>query len=412
MGCILYEMCALKVPFDAPNISGLVQKICRGPIPSPPSTFSSFTRQLCSDMLNRNPNSRPSPEDILARPKIQEIVKEMLGEAQAGVGEGDVSPPALAEVQIPASARQGAYKVGDSVEYNSTAHKDWLHATVIKADADGRIVIDLKPNTWLSREEQAVKIRPRRAQKENVAPPRACASPLRERSPHKCGTPMQVQRSPSVGAFEPSPRRQPVAVPQRSPSVGALDRVPPSPQRGITPNRGRSYENLTPAQYKKNDNVEYYSATHKDWLPAVIVNTDAEGRIIIDLKPNTWISKDEQASKIRLRRKCAQDFGPRGVSPLRQRSSSHDAPGSRAGTPQRSPSRGREMSPAPVNKGGTPWRKHSDPPSRGASPRAGGGPAVANQTPRMRPPGIPRVSDSPMRRRSAVGAAGMAIAGA
>jgi hypothetical protein len=36
---------------------------------------------------------------------------------------------------------------------------------------------------------------------------------------------------------------------------------------------------------------------------------------------------------------------------------------------------------------------------------------VPNQTPRMRPPGIPRVSDSPLRRRSAVGAAGMAIAG-
>ena len=31
MGCVLYEMCALKVPFDAPNISALVQKIVRGP---------------------------------------------------------------------------------------------------------------------------------------------------------------------------------------------------------------------------------------------------------------------------------------------------------------------------------------------------------------------------------------------
>ena len=32
MGCILYELCALKVPFDATNLSGLVGKICRGAV--------------------------------------------------------------------------------------------------------------------------------------------------------------------------------------------------------------------------------------------------------------------------------------------------------------------------------------------------------------------------------------------
>merc|ERR1719343_1058275 len=37
MGCILYELCALKVPFDAPNISKLVEKICRGPTPPSPA---------------------------------------------------------------------------------------------------------------------------------------------------------------------------------------------------------------------------------------------------------------------------------------------------------------------------------------------------------------------------------------
>merc|ERR1719414_1123818 len=42
MGCILYECCALRVPFEAANISGLVQKICRGPTPTvPPPTRTS-----------------------------------------------------------------------------------------------------------------------------------------------------------------------------------------------------------------------------------------------------------------------------------------------------------------------------------------------------------------------------------
>merc|ERR1719161_1556351 len=48
MGCILYELCALKVPFDAPNISGLVQKIIRSPTPSVPAKYSEFVRNICS----------------------------------------------------------------------------------------------------------------------------------------------------------------------------------------------------------------------------------------------------------------------------------------------------------------------------------------------------------------------------
>eukprot|EP00971_Amphidinium_carterae_P235643 4676276-Amphidinium_carterae.1 len=33
MGCILYEMCALKVPFDAVSMPKLIQEIIRGQVP-------------------------------------------------------------------------------------------------------------------------------------------------------------------------------------------------------------------------------------------------------------------------------------------------------------------------------------------------------------------------------------------
>lgn len=441
MGCILFEMCALKVPFDAPSISGLVQKICRGPIPTVPGNFSPFTRTLCNEMLNRNANQRPTPEDVLARPRIQSIVKELHADALADKNaeadkENVMAAPVAEKAMDAANGGSGqSYKKGDLVEYNSTAHKDWLNATVVNADGDGRIVIDLKPNTWISKEEQSGKIRPRRGANGNAAPARPSASPMRQQGPHPgakgvAGSPM-VQRSPSAGAFEP-PRRgagTPLGAQNRSPSVDAIQRPQPSPQ---PPSRVRSADNLAqvrgasptpsarapspspsvPGGYKKNEPVEYFSATHKDWLPAVVINVNAEGKIVIDLKPNTWLCKDEQASKIR-RRKFVQEPVPRragagAASPLRQRSPS--APGSRAGTPQRSPSRGaREPSPDPSARGGAAWRANT--PSRAASPR-GGAPVVANGTPRVRPPGIPRVADSPQRRRSAVGAAGMVIAGA
>eukprot|EP00931_Biecheleriopsis_adriatica_P060437 TRINITY_DN362_c0_g1_i1.p1 TRINITY_DN362_c0_g1~~TRINITY_DN362_c0_g1_i1.p1 ORF type:complete len:515 (+),score=88.94 TRINITY_DN362_c0_g1_i1:30-1547(+) len=202
MGCILYELCALKVPFDAPNISSLVQRICRGPTPQLPSGYSDTLRQLCNEMLHRNPNSRPSAETILLRPAMQAMVKQMLEQAQAahegaaasggsgpeGAQEATPSLPSAPAVSGPYAECAGSYRKGDLVEYHSSTHRDWLPAQVIDVDPDGRVLIDLKPGTWIPKATQAMLVRPRR-----IAPPAAPVSGARA-----CATP-QRQRSPSVG---------------------------------------------------------------------------------------------------------------------------------------------------------------------------------------------------------------------
>ncbi|CAJ1397436.1 unnamed protein product [Effrenium voratum] len=223
MGCILYELCALKVPFDAPNISTLVQRICRGPTPALPSSYSDFLRQLNTEMLSRNPAHRPSAETILQRPPMQAMVKHMLEEAQAAQeGRDRMSsghkthdtplppppPPAPAPgVSGPYADFAGTYRKGDFIEYHSSTHKEWLPAQIIDADQEGRIVIDLKPGTWIARAAQAMQVRPRRTSPPVPAP---AVAPMRQRSPRR-------QRSPSVGRparefailREPSPWHRP-----------------------------------------------------------------------------------------------------------------------------------------------------------------------------------------------------------
>jgi len=56
---------------------------------------------------------------------------------------------------------------------------------------------------------------------------------------------------------------------------------------------------MLPAVYKKGDLIEYHSSSHREWLPAVVINTNETGDIIIDLKPNTWISLEVQSTKVR-----------------------------------------------------------------------------------------------------------------
>merc|ERR1719443_814806 len=130
------------------------------------------------------------------------------------------------------------------------------------------------------------------------------------------------------------------------------------------PGSGGPYSEFA-GRYQKSSLVEYHSHTHKDWLPATVVNVDVEGRIVIDLKPNTWINLDTQAHDVRPRR-SSPGYGAAmagaavacaaGVAtPLRQRSPSIGAPigSARGSTPQR----GRDMSPTPAPfLGGVPAR--------------------------------------------------------
>eukprot|EP00928_Gymnodinium_smaydae_P011395 TRINITY_DN14209_c4_g1_i1.p1 TRINITY_DN14209_c4_g1~~TRINITY_DN14209_c4_g1_i1.p1 ORF type:complete len:696 (-),score=140.69 TRINITY_DN14209_c4_g1_i1:320-2407(-) len=485
MGCILYEMCALKVPFDAPNIPGLVQKIVRGAIPAVPSTYSSICRQLVQEMLDRNPQQRPGTDDILKKPQIQGIVRKMLENVQLDGGGGDAAPaapgpslpasamrqpsepsaPAASALEGPYKEHAGQYHKDALVEYNSSAHKSWLPARVIKVDSNGKIVIDLKPNTWISREEQATKVRPRQEAPKmqppsmqrspsigsargggaaapsprnyqqrvpSAGPPGSArgASPMMRRSPSvcsnggrepaagvpstpgRCASPMQ--RRPSYGGgvqASPSSARSPAYPGGRPPSLGAspsngamaqqspgFNRRPSSAARGASP----LHRSPSPAAggavgpFRVGELVEYHSVSHKEWLPATVLKVDDEDRVVIDLKPNTWISKEEQASKLRRRKPAVR------VPPVR--------PSSRGASPAASPLVGRRQSSVDrsVNggfAGGSPssgFARAASPrrvPSRdGLGSRGGSVNGSGDSTPGVRPPGIPRAANaSPLR---------------
>lgn len=97
LGCILYELVALRVPFDASSLQSLVTKITRGPAPVLPGHVSAELRQLCSDLLQREQNSRPSAPEIIQRPIVQAEIRRMLREEQAKKAAKPPPPPAVDE---------------------------------------------------------------------------------------------------------------------------------------------------------------------------------------------------------------------------------------------------------------------------------------------------------------------------
>lgn len=65
LGCVLYEMAALRPPFTAHDLSGLYKKICTGIFDRIPYIYSSDLQTVISSLLQLDPKKRPDTEQLL-----------------------------------------------------------------------------------------------------------------------------------------------------------------------------------------------------------------------------------------------------------------------------------------------------------------------------------------------------------
>ena len=75
LGVLLYEMCALKPPFNGANIHMLAMQIVRGQYQQLPTCFSYELRGLVNKMLNQDPNKRPNINDVLNTRILKDRIK-------------------------------------------------------------------------------------------------------------------------------------------------------------------------------------------------------------------------------------------------------------------------------------------------------------------------------------------------
>lgn len=73
LGCVLYEITTLRVPFEATNIHQLSQRILKSKPPAIHPAYSRGLSDLIAAMLSKNPERRPSARQILNFPYIRVI---------------------------------------------------------------------------------------------------------------------------------------------------------------------------------------------------------------------------------------------------------------------------------------------------------------------------------------------------
>ena len=76
LGCILYELCCYKHPFNANSQGALILKIIKGKFESIPNVYSEELKKLVEDLLKRDFKVRPTVREVLKRKEIIEKSKE------------------------------------------------------------------------------------------------------------------------------------------------------------------------------------------------------------------------------------------------------------------------------------------------------------------------------------------------
>lgn len=77
LGCIIYELCTLKVPFRAKSISSLSKAVIKGVYEPIPNIYSKDLKRLIAFLLNVDMRKRPNVDQILSCDFIKEKMKEL-----------------------------------------------------------------------------------------------------------------------------------------------------------------------------------------------------------------------------------------------------------------------------------------------------------------------------------------------
>ncbi|XP_030600547.1 serine/threonine-protein kinase Nek3 [Archocentrus centrarchus] len=78
LGCVLYELCTLRHPFQASSWKSLILKVCRGAYPPLPSHLPYELQYLVKQMFKTNPKDRPSLHTILTSHRVSRLLRAHL----------------------------------------------------------------------------------------------------------------------------------------------------------------------------------------------------------------------------------------------------------------------------------------------------------------------------------------------
>jgi hypothetical protein len=213
--------------------------------------------------------------------------------SSAGVHE---NRPAVHESRPLDKQSSSGYQVGEEVEYHSSSYNSWIAAQVLGINPDGTLELNVRPKASASlvrRKPPAQGEVSTPSQATSLAPSLLCepsapqeAGSARESDPHQPAEPppcVERPRSPLMqrrGSGLGGPHGQVAAKRVEKQEHVGTDLYPPPASVNAT----------VDARLKVGDRVEYYSQSYSEWLPAVVLQFNADGTVDLDVKQEASIS--------------------------------------------------------------------------------------------------------------------------
>lgn len=85
LGCVLYEMCTLRHPFNGRAMDDVMNSIMKSKTPRIPTFYDLDLQRIVRKMLSKDPTKRPTIHDIIAEPLIKYKAFALLGRTQGRI---------------------------------------------------------------------------------------------------------------------------------------------------------------------------------------------------------------------------------------------------------------------------------------------------------------------------------------
>lgn len=120
LGVVLYELMALRHPFNATDMKGLMYKILRVIYDPPPLMYSTELRAVVSKLLQKEPSKRPKVSQILEFP----IIKRRLAKLVAGTPDANMPAAYLDQLSQGLAAHVLPHPAGERDDYSASDEED------------------------------------------------------------------------------------------------------------------------------------------------------------------------------------------------------------------------------------------------------------------------------------------------
>jgi len=141
LGCVLYELCALKPPFRANDMQGLFKKIQKGVYDKIPSHYSSDLSDLIGMCLKVSPSMRPSCDRLLSHPLLLKNGKDVI----QSLNDIDDTIELLGTIKLPRNIRALQDKLPKAKYREEAKSQDFDHGSLNKLEENDKAVPAKRP---------------------------------------------------------------------------------------------------------------------------------------------------------------------------------------------------------------------------------------------------------------------------